>query len=199
MYLAKLSMDIRHPSIRQALKDQQDMHRNLMHSYEQGFLYRIIEGKDKLELLTLSKQKPDCSELERRGFHLENIQDMSGLSQKYGTDTMLRFNLLAAPSKKIYDVSSNKNSRRVYLSTPEQRAEWLKRQGTKYGFEILEVYEPSAEKKLTINRKSGMFNVTAIELSGVLKSLDAPKFWSSWEKGIGPEKAYGLGLMCLSR
>lgn len=197
MYLAKLSMDLRHPSIRQALKDRQDMHRNLAQAYETGFLYRLTESGSQQGLLVLSKREPDQAALEKRGYALQGIQDLSALPELYRDGAVLRFNLLAAPSKKASE--GRENSRRVFLVDPAKRADWLKHQGSKYGFEVMEAHEPTAEQTIAVGRKSGSFLLTAIEFSGVLKIVDASLFWASWEKGIGPEKAYGLGLMLLSR
>lgn len=197
MYLSKLKMDLLHPSIRQALKDRQDMHRNLSQSFGGNFLYRLT-GSKQPELLVLSEKEPDQEELEKRGLFQTGIQDVSLLQEKYQNGSILHFNLLTAPSKKKKE-EGRENSRRVFLASPELRAEWLKHQGEKYGFELLEAHEPSAELVINISRKSGPFKITAVEFAGVLKITDAPLFWKSWKKGIGPEKAYGLGLMLLSR
>lgn len=197
MYLTQLKMDLLHPSIRQALKDRQDLHRDLSQSFQGNFLYRVT-GSRQPELLVLSENEPDLERLEKRGLARKGSQDVSPLQDKYQNGSILHFNLLAAPSKKKKE-DGRENSRRVFLATPELRAEWLKHQGEKYGFEMLEAHEPSAETVISISRKSGPFIISAVEFAGVLKIADSPKFWKSWEKGIGPEKAYGLGLMLLSR
>ena len=199
MYLAKIILDMHHPSIRQAVKDRQDMHRNLGNAFSPGFLYRIVKSKEQIELLTLSSLPPDQAKLEENGYHLGHIQDMGALPQLYREDSVLRFSLLTSPTKKAKEDTRQGHSRRVYLTSAEKRADWIKRQGDKYGFEILEVHEPGSEEKITVNRESGLFYLTAIELAGVLKITDSSQFWNAWAKGIGPEKAYGLGLMLLSR
>ena len=198
MYLAKLTMDPHHPSIRQALKDRQDMHRNLAHAFQGGFLYRMTENSDQPGLLTLSREMPQQAALEQNGYRLQEMQDVSALRDKVSTGAVLRFNLLAAPSKKV-KTDGQRNSRRDYLSMPALRLDWLKRQGDKYGFEVLEVHEPSAEQTICVGRKTGSFKLTAVEFEGVVRIKDSELFWASWENGIGPEKAYGLGMMLLSR
>lgn len=198
MYLSQLKMDLLHPSIRQALKDRQDMHRNLSQAFHGNFLYRLTESSKQPGLLILSETEPNPEELQKRGYLLQGIQDVNALGEKYQNGSILRFNLLAVPSKKKKE-EGRENSRRVYLSSTESRLEWLKRQGEKYGFDLLEAHEPSIEQTINISRKSGSFKITAMEFTGVLKITDYPLFWRSWEKGIGPEKAYGLGLMLLSK
>ena len=192
-------MDVHHPSVRQAIKDRQDMHRNLVQIFKAGFLYRIVaDNKAGPELLILSKQPPDQSAMDSRGYRLLSIRDMSALPELYDDGAVLKFDLLSVPSKKAKE-NREGNSRRVYLTDPVARADWLKRQGSKYGFDVLVVNEPSAEQTITVGRSTGAFQLTAIELSGVLRIINASQFWSSWEKGIGPEKAYGMGLMLLSK
>ncbi len=198
MYLTKIGMDLRHPSARQGLKDRQDLHRNLAQAFSGKFLYRVLTRSDTSSLLVLSEELPDAGALSARGYQLQETQNVSALKEKYADGAVLHFDLLAAPSKKAKE-DGRDNSRRVFLSTPELRADWLKRQGDKYGFEVLEVHEPSAEEKLSVGRNSGVFALTAVELEGVLRIRDAARFWTAWEKGIGPEKAYGLGLMLLRR
>ncbi len=198
MYLAKLAMDPRHPSIRQALKDRQDMHRNLAHAFQGKFLYRLTENGNQPELLTLSKELPQEEQLGQNGYRVQGVQDVSALREKLKDGAVLRFNLLTSPSKKV-ETQGRRNSRRDYLSTPALRQEWLQRQGSKYGFDVLEAHEPSAEETICIGRRTGAFKLTAVEFEGVLRIRDSERFWASWENGIGPEKAYGLGLMLLSR
>ena len=198
MYLSKLTMDPHHPSVRQSLRDRQDMHRNLAQAFGVKFLYRVIETKNVSSLLVLSRQMPDQKQLESRGYHLIDSQDFSGLPALYKENSVLRFNILAVPSKKVNEKRTG-NSRRMFLSDPAQRILWLKRQGEKYGFDILNVCEPSAETIFTVGRKTGTFQISAVEFSGAFRIKDASLFWQSWENGIGPEKAYGAGLMLLSK
>ena len=198
MYLAKLAVDPRHPSIRQALRDRQDMHRNLAAAYGTGFLYRLSEQKASPAVLVLSQSTSDEGQLASRGYHLDGIRDLSPLPGLYRESAVLRFDLMAAPSKKANEERGG-NSRRVYLADPAQRTAWLEKQGQKYGFEVLEVHEPEAERTISVGRKTGAFLLTGVVFAGVLRITDADVFWAAWAKGIGPEKAYGMGLMLLSR
>ena len=198
MFLAKILLDPRHPSARQGLRDRQDLHRNLARAFSGKFLYRLTKNNDTLELLVLSETPPDEAALESKGCLLQHIQDVTALKANYADGAILRFNLLASPSKKAKE-DGRDNSRRVFLSDAMMRSEWLKRQGEKYGFDVLEVHEPSAHQTITVGRASGAFSLTAVEFEGVIRIRNSSAFWPSWEKGIGPEKAYGMGLMLLSR
>lgn len=198
MFLSKLGMDPRHPSVRQALRDRQDMHRNLASAFGIGFLYRLTEQQNEPGLLVLSEKQPDEGRLGSLGYHLVGCRDLSPLRELYGEGAVLRFDLMASPSKKAKEDRAG-NSRRVFLTDPELRAAWLKKQGEKYGFDVLEVHEPRAESTVSVGRSTGAFRLSGVEFSGALRITDPKLFWDAWEKGIGPEKAYGMGLMLLSR
>ena len=203
MYLSKILLDPMHPSARQALRDRQDMHRNVLRFFpddglQESVLYRVVETKYEIQLIVLSNSQPDADRILSFGGKLSSTSDISSLPDLYKEGAVLRFSLLACPSKKVAAADGG-NSRRVLIREPGKMAEWLSRQGQKYGFSVLECNEPSAAQRLRIGRKSGGVDLNAIDLSGVLRIDDAALFWVSWRKGIGPEKAYGLGLMLLSR
>ena len=198
MYLTKLAMNPSHPSVRQALSDRQDMHRNLMNACRDGVLYRVIESRNALQVLTLTRTLPEIPELEKNGFSLLNSTDLSALPSLYGAGSVLHFGLLTSPSKKVAH-PGGKNSRRVFLRQPEEREQWLAAQGVKYGFELLQSAEAGIPQNIRVGRSSGAFMISAVAFEGVLKIVNADLFWKAWETGIGPEKAYGLGLLLLMR
>lgn len=199
MFLSKLSLDIHHGSVRQALKNRQDMHRNLSQVCSGKYLYRITHNSRQAEpvVLLLSDSQPSKDALTQRGFSLIDSVDLSPLQSRYREGTSLHFNLLTSPSKKKPE-ADQKNSRRIFLNSPELREEWFKRQSQKYGFCVLQMQEASSET-ISVQKKSGSFFLTAVELTGIIQIVDASRFWAAWEQGFGPEKAYGMGLMLLSR
>jgi len=197
MFLSKLTADIMNPSVRQSLNNRQDMHRTLARSFGTDTLYRLIKQRSSVQILVLSIASPDLEFLQKNGLTLNNTMDLTELSSKYRDGTVFRFNLLACPSKKA--PVKGRNSRRVFLKSVEDRQTWLQRQAEKYGFVLLESHEPSAAESINITRGTGNFRITAIEYDGVLRIKEADIFWRSWEQGFGPEKAYGAGLMLLSR
>lgn len=49
-------------------------------------------------------------------------------------------------------------------------------------------------------RKSGMeIRYRAVEFTGLLTITDEALFWKGYTEGIGPGKAYGLGLIVIAR
>lgn len=200
MYLSKLELDIHHSSIRQALSNCQDMHRNLMNAFdgtreEAGVLYRLIEKRQVLELYVLSREKPQWEKLQKFGYWYQGMKDISALKEYYREGAVLHFEILTFPSKKIK--GEGKNSRRVFLKKEEERKEWFFRQAEKYGFEIMQLYENGLQQ-IFGKKSEGNIRYCAVCFQGYLKILDAETFWENYQKGIGAGKSYGLGLLLLS-
>ena len=206
MYLSKIIVDIRHPSARQALRDANDMHRNLMAGFpmvdgqptpraDAQILYRLFSRRDQVFLLMSSAERPDAAALAKNGLYTDDamMRNISGMKQVLQPGRLLRFELIASPCKKVDD--GGNNSRRVFLSTPEERLGWLRRKGEAGGFEVVQASEMSG--RLDIQGKRGSMGVknSGILFSGVLRITDSDAFWQSYILGIGPGKAYGLGML----
>ena len=203
MYLIKLSLDPNHPSVRQSLRDRNDLHRNLMKAFHSPradvcVLYRLIEKKDRLEVLLLTQEQPVAANWQNNGIFVISTVDLGELPALYREGAILHFNLLASPSKKVKE-EGRENSRRVFLRKAEDRQLWLQHQAEKYGFSVLSCSEPAEPGNIRVGRSSGAFMLSTVEFDGMLQITDADLFWDSWKKGIGAEKAYGLGLLLLSK
>ena len=204
MYLSKIILDLRHPSVRQALRDVNDMHRNLMAGFanadsetpraDMQVLYRVIERRDQIYLLVSSDEKPNAAALSARGFRTDDsmMRDISSLRGVFAAGKVLRFELLASPCRKI---GGDGNGRRDFLAEAEERAAWLRRKGEAGGFEVLFADEISGRIDLRGHRGGSEVKNSAVLFSGMLKITDADAFWKSYTQGIGPGKAYGLGMM----
>lgn len=210
MYLSKIVLDIRHPSVRQALWDVNDLHRNLMSGFEMDsetttararkqVLFRLCTRRDEAYLLVTSGEKPDAQALARRGFYVDEARtrDVSALKQVFLPGKLLQFELLASPCKK--QSGSGKNSRRLFLDTPGLREEWLKRKGAQGGFQVVHVAEMGGRVDICGRRGEMEIKNSAVLFSGLLRVEDQDAFWQSYAGGIGPGKAYGLGMLTLAR
>lgn len=201
-----IEMDRLHTSTRQALADCCDMHRNIMRLFpspnsgnireEEQVLYRVVEHKNALQLYVTSRSKPDLAEARWLKGESCRQRDMQPLLDAFADDQVYSFDLLAHPSKKMK--GEGKNSTRVFLRTPEERAQWLHRQGEKYGFRIAGLREEEPYD-LSGKRSTGIMLIRAIRFCGQLQVTDAEAFRLAYQNGIGAEKAYGLGMLMLSR
>lgn len=210
MYLSRIVLDLRHPSVRQALRDCNDMHRNLMQGFptvqgeiparnSAGVLYRLVERRDGVSLLVTSDAVPDRQALGIRGYGLsaDSPKDISRLEQVFVEGMALRFELLAAPCKK--QAGDQKNSRRMFLRSQGERMEWLSRKAQQHGFEIIEASENSNPINIEGTKREMRIHYEAVRFVGTLRILDRERFWQAYCTGIGPGKSYGMGMLTVAR
>ena len=205
MYRSQLSIDPGHPSMRQALADCQDMHRNIMKAFpeenvtrkEARVLYRLMTVENRPVLFVLSGDLPDWSRVPGlslyRGMPPRAYDD---IQSAFLSGRTLRFSLRASPCKKM--PGDGKNSKRVFLRTPEERKAWLIRKAEQNGFLLLQMSE-TAPDVLRGSKGDNTFYYRTVVFEGVLRITDTVRFTTAFENGIGPGKAYGLGLLLLMR
>lgn len=205
MYRSKLTLDPLDPSVQQALRNVNDMHRNIMKAFddppsdspraENAVLYSVMDHMGKPAVYVISQVKPDWSRV--RGFDpVDDPMDFSGVRDRFSKGGVFGFRLFASPTKKV--AREGKLSSRVFLRTPEERSKWLQRQAEKYGFELISFSE-NTESKVMGRKKDMQINYTGVLFTGVLRIVDPDLFWKAYCGGIGPGKAYGLGMLMIRR
>ena len=206
MFFSKFYLDIKNPSVKQCLRNCQDMHRSIMRMFNDtgtreqlGILYRIFDQSNRLALYMISQKKPDYLLIQEYGFLLDNCRDISNLSDKLLNGMVLSFDTVVCPCKKVWDGSS-KNSKRVMLRTGKEREEWLNERAAKNGFNIEWLREEDEVKVQGAHKpdQGGQMNHRGIHFKGVLKIMDKDAFYKAYTTGIGPEKAYGFGMLLVA-
>ena len=105
MILSKFRVDIRSPQGRDCVRDCQNMHRSIMRLFhcarkDGNILYRF--NPDKMDVYILSDKAPDLRDIpkgmEPQG---QKQKDMSDWEAQLAEGQRYRFNLLAAPTKKV--------------------------------------------------------------------------------------------------
>lgn len=201
MYLSKVLLDMKSPSVRQALINCCDMHRNIQKMFsstreEANVLYRVCSNESGYYFYIMSSSPPlQTKDSLNNGFHLMAVKDVSVLEKVFLDGKTFKFNLITTPYKKISD-RTVKNSRRIFLKTAEERAEWFYRKGRQYGFDILSLEEQNGNTVYG-KKRNNIINFNATKFSGVLCINDSEKFIDAWKNGIGAEKAYGMGMLML--
>jgi CRISPR-associated protein Cas6/Cse3/CasE subtype I-E len=181
------------------------MHRTLSRAFpdadriQSGLLYRVFSGERDITAYLQSYLEPDIEKLAACGFRPDKNglpREIDVLRGKFQKSRRFLFNLLCYPSKKA--AGEGKNSKRVYLREPDERADWLSRKAGQYGFSVNSLRE-NASFSLS-GRKDGMtMHFYAVEFAGELTIEDEAAFWKGYCDGIGAGKAYGLGLLLLAR
>ena len=198
MYLSKIELDLRSPSVRQAIVDCQDMHRNVQGWFgtsrmEGRVLYRINHTDRNYVLYILSEIPPDNV---ANGAKLVGSRNMAEWENDFIEGNCFHFDLMAAPSKKVQ--GDGKNSRRRAFRTEAEYFKWMERKAAQNGFELLDL---QAKKSASISgwKTNHRIIFNAVHYRGILRIVDEKLFKKGWENGIGPEKAYGMGMLMLVR
>lgn len=202
MVLAKIEMSLSEPSVRAALRDAQKMHRLAAGLYqlprqEAELVYRVQLQGQKVNLYLYAGQPIDRSRL-LPGMRLAGERELSDWLVSMREGQLWGFDLLTMPFRKVADGESA-NSRRRVLRTPEERLAWLNRKAEQNGFAILEARESAGEKESAVHplEKGGRLYLDSYRYSGTLQIKDLERFKRALRNGIGPGKAYGLGMLLL--
>ena len=204
MYLSSFLLDMSCPSVRQCLSNAHDMHRSIMSGFgdmnsveprkDQGVLYRLWPNDREMKLYVLTHGLPDWSHLSV-GFSLQKgPKDISATVDSLSAGRHLSFDLIAVASKK--QSREGENSRRLFLVNEEARAQWLSRKAEQNGFTVLWVREEGQVKAFLRGKGKDAVN-TGVRFRGELCIVDAKLFQNAFCNGIGPGKAYGMGLLML--
>jgi CRISPR system Cascade subunit CasE len=209
MYLSCLELDYRNPAVRQCLKNCQDMHRTIMKAmpqYDAGparqtgsVLYRVMDKDDRTCVYVLCNEKPDWQQIAAQGFSSKLPKDVSGIVKAFLPGARFTFDLAACPAKK--QSVPDGNSKRVFLSSEEERRGWLDRKAEQNGFRVDWVREEGQVKQFGAHggENGGAMWHTGVRFRGKLTVIDQQAFAKAFAGGIGAGKAYGFGLLLLFR
>lgn len=162
------------------------------------FLTRLDDTGQNLRLLILSPEPPTRPDWCPSGSWKSRTVDEAFFEhQRY------RFSLLANPTRKrvVRDEAGNKkkNGRREPITKREELVAWLQRKGNQHGFAFdLESLKTIPRPRRNFLKKGKAGTHTATEFSGILRVNDRAAFKQAATSGIGPAKAFGFGMLCLS-
>lgn len=218
MYLSRVEIDIN-----DRYKTRDLTHLGAYHNWvEQSFpqevanrkrlrhLWRIDQLGTKKYLLVLSEEKPDLKKLEKYGVNgTAATKPYDSFLNSLKVGQTLRFRLTANPTHKVRRFPGDQGGHVVPHVTVAQQCKWLLDRSEKSGFELLEqpasVFEAEQLRKafnvtnreypILHKKRSRTVKLSRVTFEGVLKITDADAFRDVMKKGIGREKAYGMGLM----
>jgi CRISPR system Cascade subunit CasE len=182
-----------------------------------GVLYRVeIARQDGVVILVQSREQPDWTNLPpgyllRTGGANPAVKPLDNPYASLQTRRVLAFRLRANPTRKIDTRSgpdgARRNGRRVELRTEAAQMEWLRRKGEQGGFELVQVRVSNqvpdtriaAPQKIRgLRSSSGRLTLASVQFDGRLCVQHLERFRRTLERGIGPGKAYGLGLLSIA-
>ncbi len=95
----------------------------------------------------------------------------------------------------------DRKRRRLFIGDPAKRKKWFEDIGEQRGFRVLEISETDSNNFYGVRKRSKgskvVYNIVKFE--GVLQVYDSEKFQTAVCEGIGPGKAFGLGMLVLRK
>ncbi|MGC8876998.1 type I-E CRISPR-associated protein Cas6/Cse3/CasE [Thermus sp.] len=219
MWVSKLVLNPASRAARRDLANPYEMHRTLSKAVSEALgegrerlLWRLepARGLEPPVVLVQTLTEPDWGVLEE-GY--AEVFPPKPFEPALRPGQRLRFRLRANPAKRLAATG-----KRVALKTPLEKIAWLERRLMEGGFRLLEgeegplvrilqdtflevrrrkgVASPSGEHREEGERR--LVQVQAVLFEGRLEVVDPKKARATLERGIGPGKALGLGLLSLA-
>lgn len=211
MFFSKIVFNYKNNEVVDAYDNCQKMHTLIMTAFPKeknsvsprskyGVIYRIIEKQSILMAYVYSKVIPNWKPLMESEILMsaetKNINEfISGIKN----GDVYKFQLSVFISKRPKNKETGESSpNAIQITSKQGRLDWLERVSKNNGFKI--IHSEEIEKKIVRgikNRTQNRFTLTTI--SGVLTVTDAESFIYAYTEGIGRCKAYGAGMLLLSK
>ena len=216
MYLSRLLLNPCSRQVQSETADPYNLHRTLMQAFDSkrkdaNVLHRleVHPRNGQIMLLVQSQLEPDWLYLQDNGYLLPSDPfdplpnpAVRPLNFKLKGGQILRFRLIANPTVK-------RDGKRHALYKEEEQRRWLETKGTgctekkrpSLGFKVLELdIQKDGNQYGRIHRDKIKHKVTihTVRYDGRLRITDTTAFTTALQKGIGPAKAFGCGLLSLA-
>lgn len=215
MYLSRVEIDVKN-----RYKTKELTHLGAFHNWvEQSFpaevaagkrprhLWRIDQLAGKKYLLVLSEAAPDLEQLTQYGVPKTAVtKPYDRWLESIHEGQILRFRLTANPTRSISRPGA-RQGRVVPHITVDQQRKWLIDRADGLGFQLVEqqvvtgdepqlAFDIVGREWPVLRRKAGRdVRLSRVTFEGLLRVADVPEFRRALTKGIGREKAFGMGLM----
>lgn len=204
MWISKLVLNLRSKAARRDLANPYEMHRTL----SQAVAEALKEGRERLlwrleptrrterpVVLVQTLTEPDWGLIEP---DYAQVYPPKHFDPVFRSGQRFFFRLRANPAKRL-----SASGKRVALKTPPEKVAWLERRLREGGFRLLERENGPCVRILQdvfleVRKKDFPIQVQAVLFEGVLEVVDPELARPTLERGIGPGKALGLGLLSLA-
>lgn len=197
MYLTRIQLNQRDRDLIVHYTDSDYWHKNVM----SGFQHTGYEGYDKRNkykvLFRLIGRSLYISSLVRPVYNQSGwirtveTKDISGVVDSFEVGNTYSFDICVVPYTKV-------DGKTQLLKSDADKEEWF-HEAQKYGFELQECYLDSFGETVLEHVGGNDYNIKATRFIGRLKVTDKEQFQKLYRTGLGREKAYGAGMLLLSR
>lgn len=173
----------------------------------QRHLWRIDQLAGKRYLLVLSAERPTINGLEVYGVPgTAIVKSYDQLLNRLQQGQVLQFRLTANPVHTI-TVPGKRQGRVVPHITVEQQRQWLIDRAEKLGFQLIKqtglvddqttwAFDIVGREWVMLHRKANRgVRLSRVTFEGLLRINDLSTFKQTLVKGVGREKAFGMGLL----
>ena len=195
MYLSRVMLDPLAKRVQKGIADPRVMHRIVnsvfpagMNGWERVLWRQEIKGHVPYLLVQSLVEKPDWSSLPSECLCQRSSPEMKAFDIRLRPQQVLRFRLRANPTVK-------RNGKREGLYRESEQLTWIQRKATDNGFRLVDVRMKA--RKIEVAGDAPLCLLSA-QFDGVLQVLDPDKVTNALRRGIGPAKAFGLGLLSLT-
>jgi CRISPR system Cascade subunit CasE len=212
--LSRLELQSRHLGVARDLADVAEMHRTIMRAFPRsgdaspraalGVLFRAELDAQRTIVLVQSKVRPEWDQLADGYLVRAETKHIGDSLAGIADGRELRFLLVANPSRKIARDGA-RNSQRVEMRTDDERHRWLADRAARHGFRlgghgphdgvrVDRIVMPRPTRGTSHSR----ITVKPVRYEGRLVVTDAELFVDTIQRGLGPAKAYGCGLLSVA-
>lgn len=207
-----------HRQVQADIGNLYDLHRTLKTAleksgYSESFLFRVdmeISSRPVSLLLQTNRITDSLFNEMPENYCLEVMKskDLAGLSGLLQAGKTFRFFLRANPIRKIRN-SDGKHPAKVPLVHANRKinekfesegfVDWINRQAINNGFEVTKlIFFRTSTYQWRKGARSRQVPLFSVDYEGYLRVSDPFKLYNAITKGIGPSKAFGMGLLSLA-
>ena len=208
MYLTRVKLDISKRETQLALSASGRFHGAIERAFEQKQkrnLWRIDKLRGEYYILILSEEVPNMKDFKEQfgdSKSSEETKEYDVLLNKIADHSVWRFRMVANPTHSV----KTKSGRGKVMAhvTPEHQMEWLKTKAAANGFELVDdnCFVLANEWKnfyKNVEGKDMRVRLMLASFEGILRVTDVDTFRKALISGIGRGKAYGAGMLTISR
>jgi CRISPR system Cascade subunit CasE len=215
LYLSRICLNPLHAPAIKLAADPEALHKKLYAllpdreatAGDRQCLFRVDTTESGPVVLLQTVGEPEWDALELAARSLRQPPESKPYDPSCAIGHRLGFRLFAKPSvRKSGDFGQKESGKRrtgprITCRDDEERLEWLRWKGNDHGFIVESVgltilSMPAIKSDLSLRAKGGSF--TAVRFDGVLVVTDPDKLRQAVASGIGPQKAFGFGLLSLA-
>lgn len=212
MYMSRIALNPSKRKTMMALANPNLFHGTVEHAFSgprTRKLWRIDTLHGQRYLLLVSETPPDLTAAVAQFGYDDHpnaalTKDYTPLLNRIESGSQWHFRLVANPTHAVPQRKNGKGVRgKVFPHvSPENQKRWLIEQGTKHGFALTDNDFQIVEDRTFSFRKGKnhryRISIVAVTYEGGLRITNAEAFRQTLIKGLGREKAFGLGLLTVA-